>query len=465
MKLLLGRTHWPLLFVTLFIELLSIFSSAGKWRQAVSRVTRLVKVAIPSVVVRGLNPSLTTTTTVNQQQTIRNINAGGFKMPTLPPRLQPAYQPAPNYRSPRSSEIPQSSQFVRTAVKTVGPSVIRIDCEREISPFMAMFNENYKEGDTMKVSGTGVAITADGYAMTNAHVVENARKMSVQLSNGRSFKAKLVASDEFTDLAVIKVDFGQEKGTAFPVAVLGDSDAMVAGDWVIAVGCPVGLDFTVTVGVVSSPKRSATEVGVPHLRGSYIQTDAALNSGNSGGPLVNDRGEVIGINTMVRTNTEAIGFAIPINRARAICEVLKQGRKPSHAYFGIEVQSLTHDKAKIHNEDANAPRIPVTNGALLTRIVPGSPAESAGLRRYDVITSVNGIAISSADEADLVLDACKPGRSSTIVVSRGEQGTSVDLNATPQDLYQILDEKRKSSIFTLKPPMMMPPQQQPQPAP
>jgi len=285
--------------------------------------------------------------------------------------------------------------------------------------------------------------------------------MSVQLSNGRSFKAKLIASDEFTYLAVFKVDFVQDKGTAFPVAVLGDSDTMHAGDWVIAVGCPVGLDFTVTVGVKSSPQRSASEVGVPHLRGNYIQTDAALNSGNSGGPLVNDRGDVIGINIiMVRTNTEAIGFAIPINRASAICEVLKQGKKPSHAYFGVEAQSLTHDKAKIHNEDPNVPRVPVTNGALLTRIVPGSPAELAGLRRYDVIKSVNGVAISSAEEADVVLDACKPGRSSSIVVSRGEQGTSVDLSATPQDLYQMLDEKRKLSVFSMKPPVMMP-----QPAP
>ena len=264
-----------------------------------------------------------------------------------------------------------STNFVREAVKVVGPSVVRVDCEREVSPFMQLFTDAFRDGDTIKVSGSGIVVTTDGYLLTNSHVIQGAKSLTVTLSNGRTFKAAVVSFDELTDLAVLKADVGFY---SLPVAPMGDSSSLASGDWVIAVGCPVGLDFTVTLGIVSSPKRSAFEVGASNLKGTYIQTDAALNSGNSGGPLVNDEGEVVGINTMVRTNTEAIGFAIPINRARQIYEILKQGRKPSHAYFGIEVMTLTPDFARIHNEDPNAQRLPEVHGALVVRVVPGSPA-------------------------------------------------------------------------------------------
>jgi S1-C subfamily serine protease len=246
----------------------------------------------------------------------------------------------------KKSEAPTftSNSFIRDAVKLVGPSVVRVDCEREISTLMTLLNpEAFKEGDTIKVSGSGIAVSTDGYLLTNSHVVQQAKSVTVTLSNGRSFKANVVAFDELTDLAVLKAEIGYY---ALPKAPLGDSSSLQSGDWVIAVGCPVGLDFTVTLGIVSSPKRSAFEVGAVNLKGTYIQTDAALNSGNSGGPLVDSGGQVIGINTMVRTNTEAIGFAIPINRAKQIYNVLKQGKKPSHAYFGIDIMTLTPDFAR-----------------------------------------------------------------------------------------------------------------------
>ena len=250
--------------------------------------------------------------------------------------------------SPRKSDSQPATMFgnsfVRDAVRQVGPSVVRVDCEREISPLMTLLNpEAFKDGDTIKVSGSGIVVSSDGYMLTNSHVVQQAKSLTVTLSNGRSFKAVVVAFDELTDLAVLKADVGY---SSLPKAPLGDSSSLQSGDWVIAVGCPVGLDFTVTLGIVSSPKRSAHEVGAVNLRGTYIQTDAALNSGNSGGPLVDASGNVVGINTMVRTNTEAIGFAIPINRAKQIYEILKMGKKPSHAYFGVEVMTLTPDFAR-----------------------------------------------------------------------------------------------------------------------
>lgn len=162
------------------------------------------------------------------------------------------------------SEIKQNRrqynfQFVRNAVQTVGPSVVRIDCDREITNIMSIFSDN-KEGDLIKVAGTGIIASNDGYILTNAHVVDAAKRVTVSLSNGRSFKAKVIASDEFTDLAVIKADISKETDFVLRKAPMGDSSSLHAGDWVIAVGCPVGLDFTVTLGVVSSPKRSAVEV-------------------------------------------------------------------------------------------------------------------------------------------------------------------------------------------------------------
>jgi S1-C subfamily serine protease len=187
--------------------------------------------------------------------------------------------------------------------------------------------------------------------------------------------------------------------------------------------------------------------------GSYIQTDAALNSGNSGGPLVNDLGEVVGINTMVRTNTEAIGFSIPINRANQIYEVLKTGKKPTHAYFGMEVVSLTPDFAKIHNEDPNAQRLPEVHGALVLRVVPGSPADTSGVRKNDIIISVNGQSVLNSDDADVSLDNCRPGKGSIVQVARGETGRRIDLEAMPQDLHVLLEEQKRKqqSMIVIKP--------------
>lgn len=377
-----------------------------------------------------------------------------FRMP-LPKRIDPP--PVVVERRERKLEDKQSRrqhsfQFVRAAVQSVGPSVVRIDCEREVSSLMSLFSDT-KEGEVIRVAGTGIIASSDGYVLTNAHVIDSAKKLTITLSSGRSFKAKVVALDEFTDLGVVKIDFNGESNLVLKEAPIGDSSVLHAGDWVIAVGCPVGLDFTVTLGVVSSPKRSAVEVGAPHLKGNYIQTDAALNSGNSGGPLVNDVGEVVGINTMVRTNTEAIGFAIPINRAKQVYEVLKKGRKPSHAYFGMEVVSLTPDYARIFNEDPNVQRLPEVHGALVTRVVLGSPADKCGLRRNDIIVSVNGANILSSDDADTNLDVCIPGRTSIVQVARGDNGARHDLQVVPQDLHALLEERKRqqSNIVIIKP--------------
>lgn len=375
---------------------------------------------------------------INTGEDATSVKGGGGLLP------HPSGQNSRDPNHPAHRKRTTSSSFVREAVRSVGPSVVRIDCERDIPQMVTMFApENFREGDTMKVSGSGFVVTSDGFILTNAHVVEGAKKTTISLSNGRSFKAVVVALDELTDLAVLKAEIAPADSKYLTIAPLGDSAKLQSGDWVIAVGCPVGLDFTVTLGIVSSPKRSAVEVGATHLKGSYIQTDAALNSGNSGGPLVNDLGEVVGINTMVRTNTEAIGFAIPINRARKIYEVLKQGKKPTHAYFGIEVMTISPDFASIHNDDPNAQRLAQIHGALVTRVLPGSPAASSGLRKNDIIIGVNGVPISNSHDADMWLDQCKPGTPAKLKIARGETGGEVHLFANPENLLTMIEEKNR----------------------
>jgi S1-C subfamily serine protease len=336
------------------------------------------------------------------------------------------------------------SSFVRDATRVVGPSVVRVDCEREVPQMMGMF-DTYREGDTVKVSGSGFVVVKDGYILTNSHVIEGAKRVSVTFSNGRTYRAQVVQFDELTDLAVLKADLPSSEKLS--PAQLGDSNNLHSGDWVIAVGCPVGLDFTVTLGIVSNPRRSAYEVGAHHMKGAFIQTDAALNQGNSGGPLVNENGAVVGINTMVRTNSEAIGFAIPINKAMDSFEKLKLGKKPSHAYFGMEAMSLTPDLCRIFNDDPNSQRLPEVHGALVARVIPGSPAAAAGLRRNDIIVGVNGHAVLSADDADNWMDQCAPEQTACLRVIRGESKNSViTLNAQPKELLKVIEERRKRQM-------------------
>ena len=336
------------------------------------------------------------------------------------------------------------SSFVRDSVGVVGPSVVRIDAERDIPQMLGLFAD---EG-TIKVSGSGFVVSQDGYILTNAHVVEGTKRITVSLANGRTYKAELVSFDELTDLALLKASTARDP---MPVAPMGDSSKLQSGDWVIAVGCPVGLDFTVTLGIVSNPKRSAFEVGAPHMKGVFIQTDAALNQGNSGGPLVDEEGKVVGINTMVRTNTEAIGFAIPINRAQQIYQVLRSGQKPSHAYFGLEAMTTSPDYARIHNDDPNVQRLPPVHGALVMRVVPGSPAATAGLRKNDIVRAVGGEVVRSAEEADTLLDACTPGAIAKIRVARGEGGREVELMAQPLNLLTVIEERRQRSPANAQP--------------
>ncbi|MBD2385199.1 HhoA/HhoB/HtrA family serine endopeptidase [Cylindrospermum sp. FACHB-282] len=333
-------------------------------------------------------------------------------------------------QSPATAAI-GSSSFVTDAVNRVGTAVVRIDTERTITrrvdPFMEdpIFRRFFGEGlpqqsptEQLRGLGSGFIIDKSGLILTNAHVVDQADKVTVRLKDGRTFEGKVQGIDEVTDLAVVKINAGND----LPVAPLGSSNNVQVGDWAIAVGNPLGFDNTVTLGIVSTLKRSSAQVGISDKRLEFIQTDAAINPGNSGGPLLNGRGEVIGINTAIRADAMGIGFAIPIDKAKAIAAQLQRDGKVAHPYLGVQMVTLTQELAKQNNTDPNsAIVIPEVNGVLVMRVIPNSPAASAGIRRGDVILQIDGQPITTAEQLQGIVEDSRLGQALQVKVQRGNQ--------------------------------------------
>jgi S1-C subfamily serine protease len=328
--------------------------------------------------------------------------------------------------------------FVAAAVRQVGPAVVRIDTEKTITrqardplyedPFLRDFFggsfPRQPQEELLRGQGSGFIIDNTGNILTNAHVVNGADRVVVTLKDGRSFDAVVEGVDEVTDLAVVKIDDGEDD--VLPVAQLGDSDQVEVGDWAIAVGNPLGLDNTVTLGIVSTLKRTSSSVGIPGKRLEFIQTDAAINPGNSGGPLVNQRGEVIGINTAIRADAMGIGFAIPINKAKEVKDMLSRGETIAHPYIGVQIANLTPEQAQRNNADINSGMyLPEVYGVLVIRVLEGTPAADAGLRRGDVIVQVNGSPIRSADGLQIQVENTKIGDTLELKIQRGDRPVNV----------------------------------------
>jgi serine protease Do len=271
--------------------------------------------------------------------------------------------------------------------------------------------------------GSGVITRADGYVLTNNHVVDGATTVEVTLADGRSFTATVVGTDPESDLAVIHID-----ASDLPAARIGDSDALSPGDWVVAVGNPFGLDHTVTAGIVSAKGRA--DVGVSTYE-DFIQTDAAINPGNSGGPLVNLAGEVVGINTAIRSATggsDGIGFAIPINLAARVADELVERGRVDRGWLGVSVQPLTPELSEAFDHSGG--------GALVADVVEGTPAAEAGLRSGDIITRAGGKAIDSPRALVNAVGAMRPGESLTVTVDRRgrEETLRVTLAERPREM-------------------------------
>jgi len=330
-------------------------------------------------------------------------------------------------------QIPQAGvNFVTAAVQQVGPAVVRIDTERIVTrsnfdPFLddpffeRFFGDRFRQQspreELQRGQGSGFIVERNGIILTNAHVVSGADKVTVTLKDGREFEGEVLGKDEVTDLAVVKIN-----GNNLPVANLGESAGLEVGDWAIAVGNPLGLDNTVTLGIVSTLNRSSSEVGIPDKRVDFIQTDAAINPGNSGGPLLNSRGEVIGINTAIRANANGIGFAIPIDKAKAIKDRLARGEEIPHPYIGVRIANLTPEMARENNSDPNSSIVlPETTGVLVVGVMRDTPAERAGLRRGDVIVEIDGKPITTADQLQKMVDRSGVGKVLRVKLIRNNQ--------------------------------------------
>ena len=280
------------------------------------------------------------------------------------------------------------------------------------TPFDRYFGDEFFErffGDTPRREfkqqslGSGFIISADGYIFTNNHVIEQADKILVKLSDGREFEAKVIGKDAKTDIALIKIKAGDN----LPVAEIGDSEKLRVGDWVIAIGNPFGLEQTVTAGIVSAKGRV---IGAGPYD-NFIQTDASINPGNSGGPLFNMEGKVIGINTAIVAQGQGIGFAIPIAMAKNILPDLKAKGKVTRGWLGVSVQDITEDMAR-------SLQLKERRGAIISEVFKGDPAEVAGLRPGDIITAINGKKIKDTHELLLLISSFHVGDKVTVTVLR-----------------------------------------------
>jgi Do/DeqQ family serine protease len=270
--------------------------------------------------------------------------------------------------------------------------------------------------------GSGVIVSADGYVLTNHHVVDGAEQVTVELTDGRSFDAKIVGTDAPSDLAVLKIE-----GRGFPALPLGNSDQVRVGDVVLAVGNPMGVGQTVTLGIISAKGR-ATGLGDGSFE-DFLQTDAPINHGNSGGALVNTRGELVGINSQILSPSGGnigIGFAIPANMAQNVFQSLITNGRVHRGLLGVTVHSVTADLAR-------SLRLESVGGALVSSVQPEGPADKAGIERGDVITTINGTKMSDGNALRNHVAALKPGTNATIQVVRNgrEQTVTATLGELP----------------------------------
>jgi len=337
--------------------------------------------------------------------------------------------------------VSQSHSFVANVARKVSPSVVRIDIERDIQadefesdlldPLLRdLLGDLGTFPQKERGQGSGVIIDNSGLVLTNAHVVERVDRVIITLQNGNQVDGKVIGTDQVTDLALVKVD----ELTGLESAKLGDSEDIQVGDWAIALGTPYGLESTVTLGIVSSLHRDINSLGFSDKRLDLIQTDAAINPGNSGGPLINSSGEVIGINTLVRSGPGAgLGFAIPINLASKVTNQLLVNGEVIHPYLGAQLVLLNERIAREHNQDPNALIfLPERSGALVQSVLPQSPAEEGGLRRGDLVINADGNEIKDPKSLLLQVENAEIGQPFELEVLRNNK--EINLSIKPAAL-------------------------------
>ena len=317
--------------------------------------------------------------------------------------------------------------------KTVTPAVVFIDVTSNVKQknddknFQFFFGPDFQMPEDMPQhgSGSGVIISKDGYIMTNNHVVANAsdKGIKVILSDKREFTAKLIGRDQNTDIAVIKID-----AEDLPVASVGNSDNVQVGQWVLAIGNPLGLNNTVTAGIVSALGRNINIDGNSYAINNFIQTDAVINPGNSGGALVDINGLVVGINAAIKTTTgyyQGYGFAIPMNIAKNVAAELIKNGKIERGYIGVSIKD-------VDSKDAKGLGLDKARGVLVQNVIKGGAGDEAGLKTGDVILSVDGKDVNAANELQTIVGSKRPGENAALVVFRDGKNMDVNVKLKPR---------------------------------
>jgi S1-C subfamily serine protease len=325
---------------------------------------------------------------------------------------------------------PGSPDFVAQIVKDVAPAVVRINASRvvENDPFGGfgpLSREIPSRERVQRGTGSGFIVSADGRIYTNAHVVEGADKVTVVLQDGRSFNGQVLGQDRTTDVAVVKIEAAD-----LPTVKMGNSDALLPGQAAIAIGNPLGLDSTVTQGIISATGRSGADFG-GSARVDFIQTDTAINPGNSGGPLLNSKGEVVGINTAIIQGANGIGFAVPILTAERVAEQLVAKGRAEHPYLGIQMAEITPELREQVNNSNSGLRIDQQEGVIVVAVQPNSPAATGGLRPGDVIESVEGTAVQRPEQVQRQVAATDIGSTLSMTVNRNGQSRSISVKPAP----------------------------------
>ena len=353
-----------------------------------------------------------------------------------------------------SADEPASRTSFAPVVKKVLPSVVTVTSARMVKTgfqggddgippmFRQFFGDQGNGGGPSRMPrqqreqglGSGVIVSPNGYILTNNHVVDHATTVTVIMPDKREYKAQVVGTDPKTDIAVLKVDAGSLE----PITI-GDSDKVQVGDYVLAVGNPFGVGKTVTMGIVSATGRA--NLGIEDYE-DFIQTDASINPGNSGGALVNDRGELIGINTAILANgsegNQGIGFAVPVSVARNVMDQIINNGKVTRAYLGVMAQEVTPTIAKAFHE-------PEVRGALIGDVTPDSPAQKAGLEKGDIILDINGKPVNNSAELRVHVSLMPPGTKVSVKVFRDGAEKTLPLTLAEMPTETARNEQPESS--------------------
>ena len=338
------------------------------------------------------------------------------------------------------AQTDSAANFVTVAVEKAEGAVVQVNVSRTMGgdipealrPFLG--RPGASSQSVLRGIGSGFVISSTdttGQIITNAHVVDGAVMVTVSFQDGRILEGKVLGKDPVTDVAVIEV-----QADRLPTVTLGNSDKVRQGQWAIAIGNPLGLQETVTVGVISGTERSSADIGVPDKRVGFIQTDAAINPGNSGGPLLNAQGDVIGVNTAIIRGTQGLGFAIPINTAQAVAQQLIATGEVQHPYIGVQMVALTPQVKQYINQAPNSQmRVEEDNGILVVQVNKGTPAAKAGLRAGDVIAEVNQQPVDKVSTIQRLVDQVGVKGELEVTVKRSDR--TIALKIEPEQFPMV----------------------------